>query len=126
MQNARLPPYPEGHEFYGPFVHATLTDGWCYGAITQSPCRDHSEGCVSGDGFVVAPDGCYAGLVWWTDCPWECKQIGEPKTDKFFGIFEVKFSRPVRTEADLTENFRVLLPRLRSAYELWKASETKS
>jgi hypothetical protein len=126
MQEPKLPQYPEGHEFYGRLVEATLTDGWCYGAITQTPCPDHPEGCVSGDGFAVAPDGSYAGLVWWAGCPWEFEQIGESKKDKFFGIFEVKFALPVRSEADLAENFRVTLPRLRSAYERWKASKKEA
>lgn len=84
MQEPKLPPYLEGHEFYGGLVEATLADGWCYGAITQNPCPDHPEGCVSGDGFVVAPDGSYAGLVWWAECPWEFEQIGASKKDKFY------------------------------------------
>ncbi len=66
-----LPPYPAGHKYYGPFVPETLIDGWCYGAITEFLEPDNPCGCDSGDGFVVAPDGSYCGLVWWTECPWE-------------------------------------------------------
>jgi len=125
MQRFKLPPYPEGNEYYGPLVEATLTDGWCYGTITQNPCPNHRDGCISGDGFVVAPDGCYAGLVWWQECPWEFKQIGEPKGDTFFGIFEVTFALPVRSDEDLAKNFRSTLPRLISAYKRWKVSKKK-
>ena len=121
MQNSNLPPYPEGHEYYGPFVEETLTNGWCYGLITQNPCPDHPDGCISGDGFVVAPDGCYAGLMWWAECPWEFEQINEPEGEKFFGVFEVRFTLPVRSEADLAANFRAVLPRIHAAYEQWKA-----
>src|SRR5437870_2993975 len=35
--------------------------GWCFGAITA---YTSVEGCEYGDGFVVAPDGSRAGLVW--------------------------------------------------------------
>jgi len=122
-ENNKLPPYPEGHEYYGPFVVKTLTDGWCYGAITENPCDYCPECCPTGDGFAVAPDGSYAGLVWWTDCPWEFELIERPGPEKFFGVFEVRFPFPVKGEADLAKNFQTVLPQLQFAYERWKAGE---
>lgn len=55
---------PEGAPVYHgfPIVEATLTDGWRFGAI--SAFEDDPEGCNGGDGFVVAPDGSRAGIVW--------------------------------------------------------------
>ncbi len=114
-----LPRYPAGHEYYGPFVAGTLTDGWCYGAITEFLEPDTPEGCASGDGFVVAPDGSYCGLVWWTECPWEFKQIEGPRGERFWGIFEVRFPKPVNSVADLVDNFRAILPALQQSYEHW-------
>ena len=54
---------PEGAPVYHGFVlvEETRTDGWCFGAITAF---EEPEGCKAGDGFVVAPDGSRAGLVW--------------------------------------------------------------
>ena len=83
MANGPPPPYPEGHKHYGPFVAETLTDGWCYGVITEFLRPDLPGGCDSGDGFVVAPDGSYCGLVWWRDCPWASKRIRAPRDDEF-------------------------------------------
>jgi hypothetical protein len=117
----KLPPYPEGHKYYGSYVEETLTDGWCYGAITEFLEPDKPEGSDSGDGFVVAPDGSYCGLVWSTDCPWEFEQIEGPRRDKFWGVFEVRFPKPVRSLADLVDDFRHVLPGLRESYKRWLA-----
>src|SRR5262249_52458442 len=116
------PPYPAGHKYYGPFVEETLTHGWCYGAITEFIEPDKPEGCDSGDGFVAAPDGSYCGLVWWTECPWEFEQIEGPRREKFWGVFDVGFRRPVFAVGDWVENFGHVLPALRGSYEGWKAS----
>ena len=50
---------PVCHGF--PLIEETLTDGWCFGAITELAQPD---GCARGDRFVVAPDGSRAGLIW--------------------------------------------------------------
>jgi hypothetical protein len=119
--SSQFPPYPEGHEYYGAFAEETLTDGWCYGYITASPCDAHPDGCESGDGFAVAPDGTYAGLVWWTECPWEFERIGGSKGD-LFGVFEVRFPRAVRSIDDLVFNFRSVLPMLKNEHDTWLAA----
>ena len=118
MSHDSLPPLPEGHKFYGPLEPATLTDGWCYGYITASPCDQHPDGCESGDGYAVAPDGAYAGLVWSTECPWVIEPVvGSASDDGLcFGVFEVRFTSPVATMDDLVANFRTILPHLRAQY----------
>jgi hypothetical protein len=103
-------------------VEETLTNGWCYGAITEFLEPNKPEGCDSGDGFVVAPDGSYCGLVWWMDCPWEVTQIEGPRREKFWGTFEVRFPKAVFSVQDLVENFRRVLPALRASYERWRSS----
>jgi hypothetical protein len=117
MKVAILPPRPEGHEYYGPLEPATVTDGWCYGHITAAPCSLHPQGCESGDGYAVAPDGSYAGLVWWTECPWEIEPVeregSEQKT--CFGVFDVRFNHAVASVDDLVNNFREVLPLLKES-----------
>ena len=126
MSQNELPPKPQGNIYYAELEPESLVDGWCYGYITQHPCDLHPKGCPYGDGYVVAPDGSYAGLAWATDCPWIIKKTrdgsksGEP--DKFFGVYEVLFKRPVSTPADFAFNLEYILPSLKAKYENWKAS----
>lgn len=120
MSASVLPPYPQGHPYYGPLVEETLTDGWCYGAITEYFEPERAEGCESGDGFVVAPDGSYCGLVWWTACPFEFELIEGPRRENFWGVFEVRFPKAVRSTQDLVDNFRQVLPALQDARDRWR------
>jgi len=120
MVFAQLPPYPEGHKYYGPYVEETLTDGWCYGSITEFLRPDLMGGCDSGDGFVVAPDGSYCGLVWSVDCPWEFEQIAGPRREKCWGVFEVRFPKAISTVVDLVAGFRHVLPQLQASYHAWR------
>lgn len=89
-------------------------DGWYYGAITEfvDP-ENYPDGCDSGDGFVQAPDGSRAGLVWWTDGPEEIVEIVPPEGDRW-GVWEVRFTRPVKSLDDLIANFRDVLPLLQA------------
>jgi hypothetical protein len=133
MSKEELPPRPQGHEYYGPLEPATLTDGWCYGYVTLSPCPSHPEGCDSGDGYAVAPDGTYAGLVWWTQCPWEIEPAEDDDDDDgdsgnglCFGVFEVQFQRPVESTGDLVANFRDVLPLLKARRAQWLAPRAET
>ena len=100
---------PEGAPVYHgfPLVEETRTDGWCFGAITAF---EDPDGCDCGDGFVVAPDGSRAGLVW---------EVGESPVgeicapdDSRWGVYAVSFPKVVRTVEDLAECFRSVLPEL--------------
>lgn len=94
-----------------PVIEETETRGWRFGAITA---LDDAEGCDYGDGFVVAPDGSRAGLVWETgDFP--VREI-LPPDDMRWGVYSVPFPRTVRTKGDLTECFRAILPELQSIH----------
>ena len=102
---------PAGSPVYHGFVVVpeTVIDGWVLGEIT--PCL----GEQNGDGFVVAPDGSQAGLVW---------EVGEgdfteivAATPERWGVYAVWFPQAMKTAQDLIANFRVVLPALRAAHE---------
>src|SRR5512143_1116592 len=100
-------------------IPETDTDGWCFGAITVyggTDCSCPPGGCVAGDGFVEAPDGSRAGIVWSVGEIEEPFRISEPEQGRW-GVFEVPFARPVKTTDDLVYCFRKVLPYLQDEYE---------
>jgi hypothetical protein len=105
---------PKGAPVYHGFnlVDETRTDGWCFGAITEF---EDEEGCDWGDGFVVAPDGRRAGIVW--EVGEGDIQIVAPPNETRWGVYAVWFPRTVRTVDDLVFNFRQVLPGLKKRYE---------
>ena len=103
---ARPPGAPVYHGF--PLIDETNTNGWVYGAITDF---EAPEGADAGDGYVQAPDGRRAGLVW---------EVGQgefaeilPPDEGRWGVYAVWFPKQVRGVADLTEYFRHVLPQLK-------------
>jgi hypothetical protein len=100
---------PGSPVYYGfPVVSESETDGWYYGAITDYL---DSNGCKSGDGYVIAPDGTRAGLVWTVGFD-GFKEICKPTPERW-GVYSVGFVRPIKTTQDLVYNFKHLLPRLK-------------
>ena len=97
---------PDGAPVYHgfPLIEETRTEGWCYGAITEF---EDDQGCEFGDGFVQAPDGSRAGLVWSVG-NFETKQLCTPDVDRW-GVYEIAFPKPTRTLEDLISCFRVIL-----------------
>jgi len=112
---------PEGAPVYDgfPVIEETLTDGWCFGAITEYA---HPDGCDSGDAFVVAPDGSRAGLVWDVG-QGEISQISPPDA-KRWGVYQVSFPKAVHSTQDLVKCFRAILPGLQKVYE--RVQKTKA
>ena len=115
--NPTLPAFlsrPEGAPVYHGFslIEETRTDGWCFGAITEYADPD---GCEGGDGFVVAPDGSRAGLVWEVGTQ-EMEEVLAPDEGRW-GVYAVWFPRAVRTVDDLAFNFRHVLPELQKKYK---------
>jgi len=100
---------PVYHGF--PVVEETRTDGWCYGAITDF---EDPNGCETGDGFVVAPDGSRAGLVW-TVGSFPTETVCDPDPERW-GVYAVAFARAVCNVADLVACFRDVLPELRAIH----------
>jgi hypothetical protein len=110
---SRPPGAPAYHGF--PLVDETLTDGWCYGAITEfNEPECHPDGCESGDGYVQAPDGSRAGLVWSTGA-FATSEIYAPD-DGRWGVYEIAFPKRVRNVEDLVDCFRSILPELRAIH----------
>jgi hypothetical protein len=105
---------PEGAPVYHgfPIIPETMTDGWCFGAITEYA---NSDGCDTGDAFVVAPDGSRAGLVWEVG-EGEPAEICAPDNSRW-GVYAVSFPIPIRTSDDLIVCFRAILPKLQRIYE---------
>jgi hypothetical protein len=107
---------PAYHGF--PVIEETRTsDGWVFGAITAFMDPD---GCDAGDGFVEAPDGSRAGLVW---------EVGNgesatilPPDEERWGVYAVSFPRAVRDLEDLSANFRAVLPFLREQFRTVRAN----
>ena len=122
--NSELPAFlsrPEGTPVYHGFVlvEETRTDGWCFGAITAFV---KPEGCEAGDGFVVAPDGSRAGLVWEVGAQ-DMQEVLSPDEERW-GVYAVWFPRVVKTTEDLVFNFRHVLPGLKKKYEEIKPRES--
>ena len=106
---AKPPGAPVYHGF--PVLESSLTDGWKLGIISDPSDSNASQ---SLDGFVVAPDGSRAGIVWEVAVT-EIRQILGPSSDRW-GVFSVPLARPIRSEEELIMEFRRVLPALQ---ELW-------
>jgi hypothetical protein len=124
--NPDLPAFlarPQGAPVYHgfPLVEETRTDGWCYGAISDFLAEDR-DGCTFGDGFVEAPDGSRAGLIWEVGDGEITESIG-PEEGRW-GVYAVWFERPVRTIEDLVYNFQRILPGLRAIHARLRGTET--
>jgi hypothetical protein len=93
---------PKGAPVYHgfPIIPETMTEGWCFGAITEYAS---AAGCDSGDAFVVAPDGSRAGLVWEVG-EGEPSEICAPN-DTRWGVYALYFPRVIRTTDDLVVCF---------------------
>ncbi|MEO7715188.1 MAG: hypothetical protein ABIY70_03220 [Capsulimonas sp.] len=113
--NDAPPPKPDRPYDSFPLIEETNTDGWRYGAITEFIEPEYPEGCTSGDGFVEAPDGSRAGIVW--DMDTEGVHGIEPPGGNRWGVWEVGFPRPIQTIDDLVFNFRHVLPELQKKHE---------
>ncbi|PAE42784.1 3-deoxy-8-phosphooctulonate synthase [Bacillus sp. 7884-1] len=99
-----------------PLVMETEIDGFIYGEITDHfDFEDDEEGCTSGDGFVQAPNGTRAGIIWDViDEPYLSICI-EPEKDRW-GVYNVGFVRPIKTMDDLVYNFKTIFPLIKEAY----------
>lgn len=106
--------HPCGHWYDGfPLVEETRTDGWCYAAITEfNEPECHPNGCESGNGYVITPDGVRMGLFWSTGA-FAAKWTRHPD-DRGPGLYEVAFPKPVKNLRDLVECFRSVVPQLQT------------
>jgi glycine/D-amino acid oxidase-like deaminating enzyme len=105
--------WPKGSPAYStfPVVPESETDSWFYGAITEFI---DPAGCADGDGYVIAPDGSRAGLVWDVGTGEPC-EISPPDKERW-GVYQVWFPQPIRSIDDLVSNFRAVLPQLKQIH----------
>jgi len=105
---------PKGAPVYHgfPVVEESETEGWKYGAITAF----EGVGVANqGDGFVIAPDGSRAGIVWNTYGS-DITVVCAPEKGRW-GVYGVRFPNAVSSRQDLIQNFRAVLPRLKAQYD---------
>ena len=93
----------------------TETNGWIFGCITEFL---EEGGCNNGDGYVQAPDGSRAGLIW--DVGNSKLGVVNKPDESRWGIFQVYFPKVVYTTSDLVEGFRKVLPEIIHEYEKLK------
>lgn len=101
---------------YGQFslIPETNIDGWCYGAITEF---EDPRGCTDGDGFVQAPDGSRAGLVFDYKKNSRIKVRVIDTQNYGWGLYQVYFPKPIRTVSDLRDCIADVLPALQKRYK---------
>jgi hypothetical protein len=104
---------PDGTPVYHgiPIIEESETDGWKYGAITAyEGLKEENQG----DGFVVAPDGSRAGIVWNTSgVPFS---VILPPSEGRWGVYGVRFPKAVSSRQHLIQNFRAVLPQLKARF----------
>lgn len=102
--------------YYGfPLIKETNREGFVFGAITDFLEPDCEEGCTFGDGFIQAPDGSRAGLIWITSSEPYLRTKIEAEADRW-GVFEVGFIQPIKKLDDLIINFETVLPLIKEKY----------
>lgn len=69
---------------------------------------------MCGDGFVQAPDGFRAGIIWGPDEKHGSEVIAPE--EKRWGVYAYRYVRPVKIVEDMTFNFRAILPDLQRKY----------
>lgn len=109
----------EGDKVYTgfPLIPETETkDSWVYGAITDFLEPDSKDGCTTGDGYVQTSWGRRAGLVWDTNGKDGLDTISEPEEGRW-GVYGVKFSKPIKSLDDLVKNFNEVVPLLKKRFE---------
>lgn len=104
-----------------PLIPETETKGFTYGAITDFLEYDDKEGCKSGDGYVQAPDGSRAGLIWQLSDQQYVTEALKPD-NKRWGVYNVGFTKPIKTIQDLVKNFQSIVPLIKEVYVKLKKS----
>lgn len=129
LQDHKAPLPKKGHPFFirnegekvytgFPLIQETETDGFIFGAISDFLEPDSEEGCTTGDGYVQAPDGSRAGIVWQIYPNGEKRfTILSESDEKRWGVFNIGFPKPIKTLDDLIDNFKQVLPLIKKHYE---------
>ncbi|AND41480.1 hypothetical protein [Cytobacillus oceanisediminis] len=105
------------HRVYNgfPLVIETDIDGFIYGEISDHFDFDEEVGCTFGDGFVQAPNGSRAGIIWEVSEKPYISTCIEPERIRW-GVYNVGFVKPIKTIDDLVYNFKTIYPLIKEAY----------
>lgn len=106
-----------------PLIPETETDGFTFGAISNFLEPDSREGCTTGDGYVQAPNGSRAGIIWQVYPNKEKKvTVSIEPDEKRWGVYNVGFPKPIKSINDLVYNFRETLPLIKEIYKNLKTT----
>jgi hypothetical protein len=116
---AFVAPPPDAPVYYGfPILEQSLTHDWRLGVISD-PSDVGADGDYL-DGFVVAPDGSRAGLVW-EHAATEIREILAPEAGRW-GVYSVPLPLGLKGDEDLIAAFRQLLPQLEALWNKVRAA----
>jgi len=109
---------PEGAPVYYGFVilDDMAVDGFILGKITDW----EAEPCEAEDGFVIAPDGSRAGLVWEVFNPPYFQEVMPVEADRW-GVWGIGFPLPMTSRENARNNLVSILPQLKSRWAEWKS-----
>lgn len=96
-------------------IMETEIEGFIYGEYTNHFDFDEEAGCTFGDGFVQAPDGTIAGIIWEVAEKSYISTCIEPDNERW-GVYNVGFVRPIKTVDDLVYNFKTIYPLIKEVY----------
>jgi len=111
---------PPGAPVYYGFVilDDVSVDGFTLGKITDF----EAEPCNYGDGFVFAPDGSRAGLVWEVSEKSYFSEVLAPDLDRW-GVWAVSFPNPMTSRKNALANLVMILPQLKEKWLEWAGNK---
>ena len=115
---AKLPfmaPPPGAPPYHGFEVLDIEVDGFRLGLISD-PLNDPAAR-PGGDGFVVAPDGSRAGLVWKLDEPFVFRTVDD--TEQRWGVWLAGIEEPIEDRDSARRVLTALVEQLRPHWEAW-------
>lgn len=110
-----MAPPPGSPPYYGFAVTDITADGFALGLISDP--LDDDRAASQGDGFVVAPDGSRAGLVWKVDAPYAFRTVED--TDARWGVWLVGVSAPWTSRQAVEAAFPAIVADLKPHWEAW-------
>ena len=116
-QPAFLAPPPGAPVYHGFVVLDDVAiDGFTLGKITDF----EAEPCEVGDGFVIAPDGSRAGLVWEVCNRNYFNEVRPPEPERW-GVWGVGFTLPMKNREYARKNLESIVSELRPRWLAWKS-----
>ncbi len=106
---------PVYHGF--PVLDDVAVDGFRLGMISDWEAQPAMQ---SGDAFVVAPDNSRCGLNWYVSTEPRFSEVLAIEVDRW-GVWDVGFPHQMRSREDARRNLEAILPKLKEAWNGWRA-----